>query len=162
MTGSGPPVTKVPRDQGPILLAPRSCSIRSVSGVGFPSSLCAVPLVSIVDDDPSVRRALQRLIEAAGYAVETFASGEDFLDATPWGRSACLIIDIHMIGMTGLELQERLMARGSAAPVILITAIDDAPTRERVGLSGAAAYLPKPFDRETLLGAIQGAIASHD
>jgi len=167
MTGPGPPVTKVPvtkvpRDQGPILLAPRSCSIRSVSDVGFPSSLCAAPLVSIVDDDPSVRRALQRLIEAAGYAVETFASGEDFLDATPWGRSACLIIDIHMVGMTGLELQERLMTRGCAAPVIFITAIDDAPTRERVGLSGAAAYLPKPFDRKTLLGAIQGAIASHD
>lgn len=133
-----------------------------MSDVGVPSSLAAVPLVSIVDDDPSVRRALQRLIEAAGYAVETFASGEDFLDATPWSRSACLIVDIHMVGMTGLELQERLMARGSAAPVIFITAIDDAPTRERVGLSGAAAYLPKPFDRKTLLGAIQGAIASHD
>src|SRR4029450_5502102 len=139
-------------------LAPRSCSIRSVSDVGFPSSLCAAPLVSIVDDDPSWRRALQRLLGPAGYAVETFASAEDFLDATPWGRSACLIIDIHMVGMTGLELQERLMARGSAGPVIFTPATDAPPTRERVGQSGAAAYLPKPFDRRTLLGAIQGAI----
>jgi FixJ family two-component response regulator len=126
------------------------------------SNLSAVPLVSIVDDDPSVRRALQRLIEAAGYTVETFGSGEAFLDATPWGRSACLIIDIHMVGMTGLELQERLLARGSAAPVIFITANDDAPTRERIGQSGAAAYLPKPFDRRTLIGAIRGAIGLPD
>ncbi len=126
------------------------------------SDLFAVPLVSIVDDDPSVRRALQRLIEAAGYAVETFASGEAFLEVTPWSRSACVIIDIHMVGMTGLELQERLTARGSRAPVILITANDDAPTRQRVGLSGAAAYLPKPFDRRTLLGAIREAIGSRD
>src|SRR4030095_13323690 len=104
MTGAGTARDQSPRDQGPMSLAPRSRSIRSVSHVGFPPSLSAVPLVSIVDDDPSVRRALQRLIEAAGYAVETFASGEDFLDATPWDRSACLIIDIHMVGMTGLQL----------------------------------------------------------
>src|SRR4029453_11467724 len=147
MKGAGTARDQSPRDQRPMSLAPRSCSIRSVSDVGFPSSLCAAPLVSIVDDDPSVRRALQRLIEAAGYAVETFASAEDFLDATPWGRSACLIIDIHMVGMTGLELQERLVEGGSAAPVIFITAIDDAPKRERVGLYGDHAVLPEPFAR---------------
>jgi FixJ family two-component response regulator len=133
-----------------------------VSDVVCRSGPSAAPLVSIIDDDPSVLRALERLIEAAGYAVETFASGEAFLDAPAWGRSACLVVDIHLAGMTGLELQERLIARGSAAPVIFITANDNAPTRARVGQSGAAAYLPKPVDRRTLIGAIRGAIGSRD
>lgn len=120
----------------------------------------ATPLVSIVDDDPSVRRALQRLVEAAGYAVETFASAEEFLGSTSPGPIACLILDIHLNGMNGLEMKERLVARGSTIPVIFITAHDDAPTRERIGRSGAAAFLAKPFDRQALIGAIRGALGT--
>jgi FixJ family two-component response regulator len=123
-------------------------------------ALQALPLVSIVDDDPSVRRALERLVEAAGYAVETFASAEEFLDSTSSGPIACLILDVHLNGMNGLELQERLVARGSAVPVIFITAHDDAPTRERIDRSGAAAFLAKPFDRQALIGAIRSVLGT--
>jgi FixJ family two-component response regulator len=123
-------------------------------------ALQALPLVSIVDDDPSVRRALERLVEAAGYAVETFASAEEFLGSTSPGPIACLILDVHLNGMNGLELQERLVARGRMFPIIFITAHDDAPTRERIGRSGAAAFLAKPFDRQTLIGAIRGALGT--
>jgi FixJ family two-component response regulator len=122
--------------------------------------LQALPLVSIVDDDPSVRRALERLVEAAGYAVETFASAEEFLGSTSPGPIACLILDVHLNGMNGLELQERLVARGSVFPVIFITAHDDAPTRERIDRSGAAAFLAKPFDRQALIGAIRSVLGT--
>ncbi len=122
------------------------------------SALPCAPLVSIVDDDPSVRRAVERLVEAAGYAVATFASAEEFLDSTASGASSCLILDIHLNGMSGIELHERLVSPGRAIPVIFITAHDDAPTRERIDRSGAAAFLAKPFDRQALIGAIRGAL----
>ena len=129
----------------------------------MPSSVlpCA-RLVSIVDDDPSVRRALERLVEAAGYAVATFASAEEFLDSTASGATACLILDIHLNGMSGIELHELLVSPlvspGRAIPVIFITAHDDAPTRERIDRSGAAGFLAKPFDRQALIGAIRGVL----
>ena len=116
-----------------------------------------MPVISIVDDDPSVRRALRRLLETVGYRVEVFASADDFLASAPIGRIACLVLDIRLDGMTGLALQERLAAEHSAIPVIFITAHDDAPTRQRVQQAGAAAYLPKPFDGAALLAAVTGA-----
>jgi FixJ family two-component response regulator len=122
------------------------------------SALPCAPLVSIVDDDPSVRRALERLVEAAGYAVATYASAEEFLDSTASVATACLILDIHLNGMSGIELHERLVSPGRAIPVIFITAHDNAPTRERVDRSGAAAFLAKPFDRQALIGAIRGVL----
>lgn len=115
-------------------------------------------VISIVDDDPSVRRALRRVVKSAGYIVETFASGREFLDSSPRGRSACLVLDIQMEGMSGFDLQERLAAERSAIPVIFITAHDNPPTRERVRQSGVAAYLPKPLDDLTLLDAIRTAV----
>lgn len=115
-------------------------------------------VVSIVDDDPSVRRALRRLVKSAGYIVETFASAREFLDSSPRGRSACLVLDIQMEGMNGFDLQERLAVERSAIPVIFITAHDDPPTRARVRRSGVAAYLPKPLDDLTLLDAIRMAV----
>jgi FixJ family two-component response regulator len=114
-----------------------------------------VPMIAIVDDDPSVRRALGRLIRSAGYAVEAFASAGEFLDAAPVGRTTCLILDLRLEGMTGFELQGRLAADGAHIPIIVITAHDDAATRERAQHAGAAAYLPKPFDPAALLDAIQ-------
>jgi FixJ family two-component response regulator len=118
------------------------------------------PVVAIVDDDPSVLRALHRVVEVAGYTVQPFASARECLDALARGRAACLILDIHLNGgMSGFELQERLAASGVGVPVIFITANDDARTRERTDKSGAAGYLSKPVDKHTLLEAIRRAIA---
>jgi FixJ family two-component response regulator len=118
----------------------------------------ASPLISIVDDDVSVRRALRRLVQSAGYAVETFASAPEFVDSLPSGRTACLILDIHLQGMSGFDLQDRLVAEGVGIPVVFITANDDDATRARVRQSGAAAYLRKPFDKRALLDAIGRAL----
>lgn len=113
-----------------------------------------LPLISIVDDARSVRRALRRLVQAAGYSVETFASGLELLDSRPSGRTACLLLDIHLDGMSGLDVHARLAAAGAAIPTIFITAQDDAPTRERAGHASVVAYLPKPFDKRALLDAM--------
>jgi FixJ family two-component response regulator len=112
------------------------------------------PLISIVDDDPSVRRALNRLVGSAGYLVETFASAGAFLGSSPSTRTACLVLDIYMEGMTGFELQDKLEADRLAIPIIFMTAHDDPATRERIERSGAAGYLGKPFDGQALLDAI--------
>jgi FixJ family two-component response regulator len=113
------------------------------------------PMISIVDDDRSVRRALRRLVQSAGYVVETFISAPEFLRSAPSAHIACLVLDIYMEGMTGFELQEQLAARGVSIPIIFMTAHDDAATRERIGRSGAAGYLGKPFDGQALLDAIR-------
>jgi FixJ family two-component response regulator len=113
------------------------------------------PVISIVDDNPSVRQALQRLVQSEGYTVETFASTGEFLDSSPLDRTACLVLDIHLGRMTGFDLQEQLAADRAAIPIIFITALDTAATRERVRRSGAAAYLPKPFEGQALLDTIR-------
>ncbi len=115
-------------------------------------------LISIVDDDLLVCRALCRLVQAAGYTVETFTSVGGFLDSSALGQTACLVLDIHLNDVSGFDLQERLAADGAGIPIIFITAHDDAPTRERVRRAGVAAYLPKPFDGRVLLDAIRGAV----
>ena len=115
------------------------------------------PVVSIVDDDLSVRRALSRLVRLAGYAVESFASGREFLASTSRGRTACLVLDVQLEsgGMSGLDLQERLVADGVTIPTIFITAHGDARTRERVKQSGVAGFLSKPFGDQALLDIIR-------
>lgn len=118
----------------------------------------AMPLIAVIDDDLSVRRALRRLIQSGGYAVETFASALEFVDASPRARTACVVLDIHLEGISGFELQERLDADGAEIPIILITAHDDNATHERARRSGAVAYLRKPFARRALLDAIQKAL----
>ncbi len=118
----------------------------------------ARPVISIVDDDVSIRRALRRLVQSGGYAAETFASGPEFFDSRPMGRTACLVLDIHLDGMSGFELQARLAADRADIPIIFITAHDDDATRERVRQSGATAYLRKPFDKHALLDAIRRAL----
>ncbi len=114
-----------------------------------------VPIIAIVDDDESVRRSLQRVVRSAGYAVETFASAGEFLAWLPRGQAACLVLDVHMNGMSGLELQRRL-----AVPVVFITAHDDASTRVRIEQSGAFGHLWKPFDEAAVLGVIRRAIGT--
>jgi FixJ family two-component response regulator len=115
-------------------------------------------VIAIVDDDASVRRSLLRVVQAAGYTAEAFASARAFLDWLRTSRAACLVLDVQMDGMTGFDLQERL-----AVPIIFITAHDDAPMRERIARSGAAAHLKKPFDAGTVVDAIRRALGSnHD
>lgn len=100
------------------------------------------------------------MVQSAGYTVATFASAPEFVDSIPSGRTACLVLDIHLEGMSGFELQERLAADGVRIPIVFITAHDDAVTRERVRQSGVATYLRKPFDKQALLDAIQKALGS--
>jgi FixJ family two-component response regulator len=119
-------------------------------------------LVSIVDDDLSVRRALRRLVASAGFSVETFASGRELLDSESLGRSHCIVLDIHLGGLSGLDVQERLKTMGVQAPVIFITAHDDEATHGRVRRSGAVAYLRKPFEDHALLDAIERALGMLD
>jgi FixJ family two-component response regulator len=109
----------------------------------------AAAVIAIVDDDPSVRRSLVRVVTSAGYEAVAFASAPEFLAWLSAGRAACLVLDIHMAGTSGFELQERL-----SVPVIFITAHDDASIRARIAKSGAAGDLKKPFGAGTLLDAI--------
>ena len=118
----------------------------------------SAPLISIVDDDLSVRRALGRLVQSAGYTVATFASAREFLDSPTLARAACLVLDISLDGMSGFDLQERLAADHPSLPIIFITALDQAATRERFRRSGVATQLRKPFDEHTLLLAIRRAL----
>lgn len=111
--------------------------------------------VYIVDDDASIRRALQRLLRSFGYQALTFESAEEFLDSTSCSVEGCLILDIRLPGMTGLELQEKLVSRGAQHSVIFMTAHDNPQWRERAKTSGAIAYLKKPFGDQSLLEAIQ-------
>src|SRR5215510_7212433 len=113
-------------------------------------------LISIVDDDESVRTALKSLIDSVGYHAEVFASGEEFLKSPYVSETDCLIADVRMPGMSGLELQERLNAAGSGVPIVFISAHDDKDARTRGLRGGAIAFLQKPFSEDSLLGAISG------
>src|SRR5262245_27319750 len=116
------------------------------------------PLICVVDDDLSLLRGLRRLLGACGFTVEPFPSAEDFLLSPHRARAACLVLDVQLGGLTGLELQEQLLATGSRIPVIFITAHDDARTRRRAQRAQAVAYLAKPFDDRALIEAINLAI----
>ena len=112
-----------------------------------------VPTIAIVDDDASIRRALLRVVESAGYKGETFASGREFLDWLSLNQAACLVLDVQMAEMNGFQLQERL-----AVPVVFMTAHDDGPTLARIEKSGAAGHVRKPFDAATVLETIRRAV----
>jgi FixJ family two-component response regulator len=113
-----------------------------------------IPVISIVDDDDSVRIALKSLIDSVGFRAEVFCSGEEFLKSPYLSRTDCLIADVRMPGMSGLELQERLHAAGSHVPIVFISAHDDNEARARGLRGGAIAFLQKPFSEDSLLGAI--------
>jgi len=110
--------------------------------------------VYVIDDDASIRRALKRLLKSAGYHAATFESAEAFMNCPSTGGEGCLLLDILLPGMTGLELQENLAARGAKVPVIFMTAHDNPQWQERVEKAGALAYLRKPFDEHALLDAV--------
>jgi len=113
--------------------------------------------VYIVDDDASIRGALKRLLKSVGYHAETFESAEAFLDSISIQREGCLVLDIRLPGMTGLDLQEKLLLSGRVYPVIFMTAHDNPEWQERASKAGAIAYLKKPFPEQALLYAIQAA-----
>jgi FixJ family two-component response regulator len=115
-------------------------------------------LVCVIDDDASLLRALQRLLVAGGFTVEVFASAEEFLESERARTADCLVLDVHLGGLSGFELHERLVAAGTPLPVIFITAHDDTLTRERARRAGAVEYLRKPFDDVSLIGAIHKAL----
>ena len=114
-------------------------------------------LVSIVDDDESVRESLPDLLKECGFAVEAFASAEEFLASDSVGQTRCLILDMCMPGMSGPDLQKELTLRREEIPIIFITAHGDETVRPRVLEQGAVECLIKPFSETALLGAIDTA-----
>jgi FixJ family two-component response regulator len=116
------------------------------------------PLVCVIDDDVSLLRALGRLLGVEGFRVKTFSSAEDFLECANPRTPGCLVLDVHLGGLSGFELHERLVADGRRIPVVFITAHDDAVTRERARRAGAVDYLRKPFDDEALIAGINRAL----
>jgi FixJ family two-component response regulator len=117
-------------------------------------------LVAIVDDDDSMRSALAGLLKAVGLATRAFASAEEFLKSGQQHQTACLIADIRMPGMSGLELQAHLNAERCKIPTIFITAHGDAKMRLQALREGAVEFLAKPFDDEALLDSVRAALKS--
>jgi FixJ family two-component response regulator len=111
--------------------------------------------VYVVEDDESIRRAIERLLRSVGYHALTFESAEEFLDSISGTGEGCLVLDIRLPGMTGLDLQEKLASGGAKYPVIFMTAHDNPQWQERATKAGALAYLKKPFGDQSLLDAIQ-------
>ena len=118
-------------------------------------------LVYVVDDDASVRDALRMLFVSADMEVKTFKSAEDFLKCQVRKRNACLISDIKLKGLSGLELQQQLAERGTKMPVIFLTAFDSNEIRQQAKQAGAVGYFRKPVDDQALLDTIYWAISSY-
>jgi FixJ family two-component response regulator len=117
------------------------------------------PLVFIVDDDPSVRKSLTRLLTSSGHAVEAFASAREFLARAPHPGPCCLVLDVRMPGLTGLELQERLVAGGRRMSIVFVTGHVDVPKSVQAMKGGAVDLLTKPVDATDLLAAVQRCLA---
>jgi FixJ family two-component response regulator len=115
-------------------------------------------LIAIVDDDESVREATKGLMRSMGLAAETFSSAEDFLRSSHLGRTACLVADVNMPGMSGLDLHKRVAALPKGIPTILITAYPNESIRERALSAGILCYLVKPFSEDELLNCIRSAL----
>jgi FixJ family two-component response regulator len=115
-------------------------------------------VVAVVDDDPSVRKGLERLLHAYGFQPQGFASAEDFLDSQAAGEADCLILDVHLCGMSGIELRKHLTASGSPLPVIFISAFEDESTQRATEEAGCIAFLHKPFVPGLLISAIEQAV----
>jgi len=118
------------------------------------------PCIAVVDDEASVRMALQRLLRSAGLTVKAFASGATVLEFVRTERPDCIVLDLHMPGVNGFEVQDSLSRAGLRIPVVVITGHDAPEARARALAGGASAYLLKPVDDNMLLAAIDAAIAA--
>jgi FixJ family two-component response regulator len=117
-------------------------------------------LVVVVEDDAAMRKSIERLLQANGYTSAGFCSAEEFLQNTALDRVICLVLDIHLSGMSGIELRRRLSAMRSAIPVIFITARDDEATRLKALAAGCVDYLQKPFEGEQLIQALARSLSA--
>ena len=120
--------------------------------------MSAAPLISIVDDDDSLRNSLNNLIRSVGFRAQGFSSAEAFLNSSELHDTACLILDVRMPGMSGLDLQRQLVTANSPIPIVFITSHGDDDARARALEAGAVAFLYKPFREEALLKAIDSAL----
>ena len=116
------------------------------------------PLVYLVDDDASFRRSTERLIESAGFKVKPFSSAPDFLRSKPSEGAACLVLDVQLPGLSGLDLQRELTKRGSTMPIIFVTGHGDIPMSVRAMKAGAVEFLTKPFRERDLIDALEQAL----
>jgi two-component system response regulator FixJ len=121
----------------------------------------AAARVFIVDDDAAVRQAVTLLVQSLGLQAQAYASAEAFLEAYEPASDGCLVLDLHMPGMNGVELQRELTARGVRIPVIVITAYKDDPLTVRAQEAGAVTVLYKPFKQDVLLRSIESALQQH-
>ena len=117
-------------------------------------------MIFIIDDDQSMQRAFLMLLQSAGFEARAFSSASEFLDYPLVSDSDCIILDLRMPGMNGFDLMARLLVKGIHAPVICVTAFDDAKSREQARELGAAAYFTKPVDDQALIDAINWALQS--
>jgi FixJ family two-component response regulator len=120
--------------------------------------LAKLRVISIIDDDESVRQATARLVRSLGYRADVFASAEEYLQSGRVRESSCLIADLHMPGMSGADLQDRLRAEGHRIPIVFMTAYFEEKTRARVLQAGAFGFLRKPFDNATLIKHLETAL----
>ena len=120
------------------------------------------PVISIVDDDASIRVATDNLLRSLGYTVHTFASAEDFLRSSHFNDTSCVIADVQMPAMSGVELQALLLAQGHLVPFIFITAFPEETIRKRAMKAGAICFLTKPFDRLSLIKCLDTALQRRD
>ena len=114
--------------------------------------------VALIDDDAPVRKALARVLRSAGFGVMTFESAEEFLARSPGATPDCLVLDVNLTGMSGVELSQTLRERGVAISIVFITAGDDARTQETLSGAGVHTWLRKPIDRLTLIETVRRAI----
>jgi FixJ family two-component response regulator len=125
-------------------------------------TLSKTALIAIVDDDEPLREALGSVLKAAGFVIDAFASAEAFLDSPQRSDISCLILDVRLPGMSGIELQRRLLDANCGVPVIFVTAHGDGSLRDLVMKAGAAAFLNKPVRSDTLLREINAALEKSD
>lgn len=116
------------------------------------------PCITIVDDDPSVREAATNLFRSMGFVAVAFASAEDFLDSDALQKTSCIVLDVQMPGMGGLNLQSHLAAIGRRIPIVFVTGYPDAGVRDRAMKSGAVCFLTKPFNEDDLIDGLRSAL----
>jgi FixJ family two-component response regulator len=130
------------------------------NGGGGARSAALAPLVAIVDDDASVRRSMERLIRSFGYRIQVFSSGEEFLSSGAVEQVACLLLDVRMPGMNGLDVQRNVVDRGVRVPIIFLTARASDEEERRARLAGAVEFLRKPLAEARLRQAIENVIGA--